>query len=58
MKNLLNIWSFLKGRKTYIMVLTTLVYAAVGYWTGTLDAEATRALILQALTAAGLRHAL
>ncbi len=46
----------MSGYKTYIVCAVALLYAALGFYTGNLDANAAFQVALAALGAAGLRH--
>lgn len=48
--------NFINGNKTYIICAVALMYAASGFFTGNLDANAAIQVALTALGAAGLRH--
>jgi len=49
-------WNFLKGRKTYIVGLVTILYALSGWWTGHLSSKDATDTILAALGGMSLRH--
>ena len=51
-------FDWLDGKKTYIVALSTIIYAGVGLWSGTLDANTAVMMILAALGGAGFRSAM
>jgi len=50
--------NFLKGKKTYLVALLMVLYAAFGLLLGDLNQEKTIHLVLEALGLAGLRNAI
>lgn len=50
--------TFLKGKKTYIVAALGLIYAAIGYYLGNLDASQAMQFVQISLTGAGLRSAI
>lgn len=48
----------MSGYKTYLVCAASIVYAVSGFFTGHLDANAAIEVVLAALGAAGLRHAI
>jgi hypothetical protein len=50
--------SFLEGKKTYIVVLAMIAFAASGLFLGRLDGQEAVKLILEALAILGLRDAI
>lgn len=46
---------FLAGKKTYILGILGIVYAASGFLTGNLDSQSALGIVWAALTAMGLR---
>ena len=49
-------FEFLEGKKTYVVVVATLMYALGGWVAGYLDLNQVMPLILGALGLSGLRH--
>lgn len=47
---------YMNGYKTYLVCAVALAYAATGFFSGNLDANAAMQIVLAALGAAGLRH--
>lgn len=47
----------MSGTKTYIVCAIAIIYAIAGVYTGNLDVNAAFQVVLAALGAAGLRHA-
>lgn len=50
-------FTFLQGKKTYIVGIATLLYAAFGYFQGFISAEQAAQLVSPALLVMGLRNA-
>lgn len=50
-----NILTFLKGKKTYLLMVAAIGYSIGGYFTGHFDQQATLEMIWTALTAGALR---
>ena len=46
----------LNGTKTYVVAATTVLYAVVSWWAGTMDQNAAMAMILGAAGLGALRH--
>lgn len=55
--HLLNLWQFLKGKKTFIVCIMTVAYAAFGYWKGFITGEQAFQLLSTAGIGAGIRGA-
>ncbi len=48
----------MSGYKTYIVCAVTIIYAIIGVYLGSLDLTTGSQMVLAALGAAGLRHAI
>lgn len=58
MNQLKSVWSWLAGKKTYIIAFGTIAYALFGWAMGYMDQDAAMQLLATGLAAAGLRHGL
>lgn len=56
MTSILSLWGWLKGKKTYLIGVATLLYVAFGYWQAFLPADQAIQMVSTALLAMGIRH--
>lgn len=54
----MKIIKFLKGKKTYLVAIATIIFAITGYYTKSLSADNAITIILGALGLSGLRDAI